>query len=154
MLSIDSLESPTPAPTAGPFVLLVDDHAPSLRQLQDVVTLFGHPCVSAGSASDALVYCDARSPRVVVTDLSMPDLDGQGLARWLKARYPTLPIILVTGEELDAPTLACAPTDVRGGLEEARGCGVVPLGARTADGRIGGSRRRAEVPLTPPPAWP
>ena len=106
MLSIDSLESPAPAPTAGPFVLLVDDHAPSLRQLQDVVTLFGHPCVSAGSASDALVYCDARSPRVVVTDLSMPDLDGQGLARWLKARYPTLPIILVTGEELDAPTLA------------------------------------------------
>ena len=106
MLSIDSLESPVPAPTAGPFVLLVDDHAPSLRQLQDVVTMYGHPCVSAGSASDAIVYCDARSPQVVVTDLSMPDLDGQGLARWLKARYPTLPIILVTGEELDAPTLA------------------------------------------------
>ena len=106
MLSIDTLESPASAPTADPFILLVDDHAPSLRQLQDVVTMFGHPCVSAGSASDALVYCDARSPRVVVTDLCMPDLDGQGLARWLKARYPTLPIILVTGEELDATTLA------------------------------------------------
>ena len=106
MLSIDTLEFPASAPTADPFILLVDDHAPSLRQLQDVVTMFGHPCVSAGSASDALVYCDARSPRVVVTDLCMPDLDGQGLARWLKARYPTLPIILVTGEELDATTLA------------------------------------------------
>jgi CheY-like chemotaxis protein len=106
MLSIDTLEFPASAPTADPFILLVDDHAPSLRQLQDVVTMFGHPCVSAGSASDALVYCDARSPRVVVTDLCMPDLDGQGLARRLKARYPTLPIILVTGEELDATTLA------------------------------------------------
>jgi two-component system C4-dicarboxylate transport response regulator DctD len=106
MLSIDTLESPTSAPTADPFILLVDDHAPSLRQLQDVVTMFGHLCVSAGSASDALVYCDARSPRVVVTDLCMPDLDGQGLARWLKARYPSLPIILVTGEELDSATLA------------------------------------------------
>lgn len=106
MLRIDSLESAPPAPAADPFVLLVDDHAPSLRQLQDVVTLVGHHCVSAGSASDALVYCDARSPQVVVTDLSMPDLDGQGLARWLKARYPTLPIILVTGEELDDPAVA------------------------------------------------
>jgi CheY-like chemotaxis protein len=104
MLSIDTLEPRAPAPTAAPFVLLVDDHAPSLRQLQDVVTMFGHPCVSAGSASDALVYCDARPPQVVVTDLSMPDLDGRGLARWLKARFPTLPIILVTGEELDDPT--------------------------------------------------
>ncbi len=106
MLHTDPRESSPHAPTAGPFVLLVDDHAPSLRRLQDVVTSFGHPCVSAGSASDALVYCDARPPQVVVTDLSMPDLDGQGLARWLKARYPTLPIILVTGEELDDPTLA------------------------------------------------
>ncbi len=106
MLSLDSLESSIAASIADPFVLLVDDHAPSLRQLHDVVTLFGHPCVSAGSASAALVYCDSRSPHVVVTDLSMPDLDGQGLARWLKARFPTLPIILVTGEELDAPTLA------------------------------------------------
>src|SRR3954452_24187028 len=106
MLSIDSLDSPASAPTADPFVLLVDDHAPSLRQLQDVVTRFGHPCISAGSASDALSYCDARSPRVVVTDLCMPDLDGQGLARWLKARFPALPIILVTGEELDPTTLA------------------------------------------------
>ncbi len=106
MLSIDSLESSVPAPTASPFVLLVDDHAPSLRQLRDVVMSFGHLCVSAESANDALVCCDARSPQVVVTDLSMPDLDGQGLARRLKARYPTLPIILVTGEELDAPRLA------------------------------------------------
>src|SRR5688572_21776518 len=38
MLSIDPLETPHSAPTADPFVLLVDDHAPSLRQLQDVVT--------------------------------------------------------------------------------------------------------------------
>ncbi len=106
MLSIEPLEALLPAPTAGPFVLLVDDHAPSLRQLKDVVTTLGHPCIAAGSASDALVYCDSRSPQVVVTDLSMPDMDGQGLARWLKARFPTLPIILVTGEELDAPTTA------------------------------------------------
>jgi CheY-like chemotaxis protein len=36
----------------------------------------------------------------------MPNLDGQGLARWLRARYPSVPLILLTGEDLDAPNLA------------------------------------------------
>ena len=116
--------------------------------------MFGHPCVSAGSASDALVYCDARSPRVVVTDLCMPDLDGQGLARWLKARYPNLPIILVTGEELDATTLASLrqtfdevlkkPVDVESLLS------VLDRLMDAPSDRV----RRAEVPLTPRPARP
>ena len=51
MLSTDSLDPPASAPSADPFVLLVDDDAPSLRQLEVVVTMFGHPCVSAGSAT-------------------------------------------------------------------------------------------------------
>jgi len=105
MLSIDHLDPPEPASTADPFVLLVDDHAPSLNRLRNVVEQVGHPCISANSASDALVYCDSHPPQVVVTDLAMPDLDGLGLARWLKARYPRLPIILVTGQELDPAAL-------------------------------------------------
>jgi CheY-like chemotaxis protein len=100
MLSLDRLAAPTALP-AEPFVLLVDDHETCLRQLRALVELRGHACVPASSAIDALVYCDARPPLAVVTDLSMPQLDGQGLARWLKARYPTVPIVLVTGQALD-----------------------------------------------------
>jgi CheY-like chemotaxis protein len=43
---------------------------------------------------------------VVVTDLAMPNLDGHGLALWLKQRFPSIPIILVTGEWLDEETRA------------------------------------------------
>jgi CheY-like chemotaxis protein len=39
----------------------------------------------------------------VVTDLAMPNLDGQRLARWLRSRFPSLPILLMTGEFLDPP---------------------------------------------------
>ena len=53
-----------------------------------------------------LVYCDCRTPRAVFTDLTMPKIDGQGLARWLKARYPSVPIVLVTGQHLDEFDLA------------------------------------------------
>jgi CheY-like chemotaxis protein len=89
-----------------PFVLLVDDHESSLSTLRQVVESAGHGCVATLSASEALAFCDARRPAVVVTDLAMPMLDGQGLARWLKARFPTIPILLVTGETLDAGTRA------------------------------------------------
>jgi CheY-like chemotaxis protein len=100
MLSLDHPAAPTALP-AEPFVLLVDDHESSLHQLRALVELMGHACVPARSAFDALIYCDDRPPVAVVTDLAMPLLDGQGLARWLKARYPTVPIVLVTGHELN-----------------------------------------------------
>jgi CheY-like chemotaxis protein len=106
MLCPPTLDPGPTGPFAGGFVLLVDDHEPSLHRLHDVVEMAGHPCVSATSATDALVYCDTHPPQVVVTDLSMPDLDGQGLARWLTSRYPLVPIILITGEDLDSQALA------------------------------------------------
>jgi len=95
---------PTAASLGRPYVLLVDDHLPTLKRLHNVVELAGHRCASAGSATDALSTCDSCRPQVVVTDLAMPNLDGHGLARWLRDRYPSVPIILVTGEQLDART--------------------------------------------------
>jgi CheY-like chemotaxis protein len=65
----------------------------------------GHPCVAISASPRALLFCDDRRPAVLVTDLVMPDLDGRDLARWFKARYPTLPIVLVTGEAIDPPTM-------------------------------------------------
>ncbi|GAC1447806.1 MAG: hypothetical protein NVSMB9_30390 [Isosphaeraceae bacterium] len=84
--------------SASPFVLLVDDDEPCLKRLRKVVESAGYVCETSNSAPDALVYCDERPPALVVTDLSMPRLDGRGLARWIKARYPTVPILLLSGE--------------------------------------------------------
>jgi CheY-like chemotaxis protein len=93
-------------PDGSPFILLVDDYEPCLEVLRGVVELTGLASVAASSGADALACCDARRPSCVVTDLSMPVLDGTALARWLHARYPDLPIILVTGQDLDAHALA------------------------------------------------
>ena len=89
-----------------PYILLVDDHEPSLRRLRQVVKGAGYPCVVATSATAALSQCELRRPQVVVTDLAMPNLDGRGLAHWINARYPSLPLILMTGEQLDPAALA------------------------------------------------
>ena len=104
MLSVAPLSLTASSPCHEPFVLLVDDDEPSLMKLKKVLEATGFRCVAATSAAEALVVCDARRPSLVVTDLSMPRLDGRGLARWLKARYPSMPILLVTGEYLDGRT--------------------------------------------------
>lgn len=90
---------------AMPYVLLVDDHVPSLRRLGEVVQGAGHACVVASSGCLALAHCEVRRPQVIVTDLSMPNLDGRGLAHWIRARYPSVPLVLMTGEVLDPPML-------------------------------------------------
>jgi DNA-binding NtrC family response regulator len=92
-------------PASAPYVLVVDDHEPSLRRLDELIKLSGHSCVPARSGTEALLCCDRSRPRIVVTDLTMPNLDGRGLALWLQARHPSVPIILMTGQSFDARTL-------------------------------------------------
>lgn len=105
------IPSVIPSPSAAaevvsePFVLLVDDHDPSLALLRALVESAGLGCVAAGSAAEALACCDVKRPAVVVTDLIMPTLDGRCLARWLGARFPKIPILLMTGEHLDSEAM-------------------------------------------------
>jgi len=89
-----------------PFVLLVDDDQPTLCHLRHVVENAGISCVATCSSTEALTLTESRRPSLVVTDLTMPELDGPGLGRCLKARFPSLPLILVTGELLDVPTIS------------------------------------------------
>jgi CheY-like chemotaxis protein len=92
-------------PEHQPPVLLVDDQECCLRLLRHVIEAAGWPCATLHTGADALVYCDALEPLAVVTDLVMPGIDGSVLAHWLKARYPGLPLVLVTGEDLDQATV-------------------------------------------------
>jgi|GEM_PF-1259147 len=101
---LSAAPAPTPTSAVGgktPYVLLVDDHEPSLRQLRQVVRGAGHRCLIASSAKAALNQFETHRPQVVVTDLSMPNLDGRGLADWISARYPSLPLVLMTGESIE-----------------------------------------------------
>ncbi|MBX6311995.1 MAG: response regulator [Isosphaeraceae bacterium] len=95
-----------PSALPPPFVLLVDDHECTLQRLAEIVRLAGHRCVLARSGAEALAYCVEHRPRVVVTDLVMPQLGGDILALWMRSRYPSTPLVLVTGEDLDSDRLA------------------------------------------------
>jgi CheY-like chemotaxis protein len=90
----------------APYVLLVDDEEASFLPLAELVRIAGFASVATRSATDALACCYHRRPDVVVTDLDMPGTDGRALARRLRRRFPGVPIVLVTGQNLDHPDWA------------------------------------------------
>jgi len=79
-------------------VLVVEDDVESCRALTELLAAEGFdplPFESAERAWSAIENEPGR-PHVVVADVRMPGLDGLALLRRIKARFPALPVILVS----------------------------------------------------------
>lgn len=75
-------------------VLLVDDEPGVLFTLSEVLTDRGHRVLTARSGAEALSKVDDAD--AVLTDLSMPNMDGLELMGQIVQRDATLPVILLT----------------------------------------------------------
>jgi CheY-like chemotaxis protein len=82
------------------IILLVDDNEDALEVLGTFLSSCGASILQARTAVDALAYIDTQPHiDVMVTDLSMPDMDGVELVRRLR-RHPlrsAMPAIALTG---------------------------------------------------------
>jgi two-component system response regulator (stage 0 sporulation protein F) len=68
-----------------PTVLIVDDD-PSMRKLiTEVLSLEGYPLETATNGREALDLLQSGRPRVILLDLKMPILDGEGFLQELEA---------------------------------------------------------------------
>jgi len=75
-------------------ILLVDDDAGVRFALTEVLRDRGHRVICASSGAQALASLEGVD--VVVTDLSMPGMDGLELVSQIAVRVPALPVILLT----------------------------------------------------------
>src|SRR5262245_53400567 len=80
-------------------VLLVDDDQLVLSVLRYALTQAGYRVLSAIDGQEALAHHDAHGAvDFLITDLNMPYLGGQELARKLRGKQPNLPIVFLSGE--------------------------------------------------------
>lgn len=79
-------------------VLVVDDEDMVRRVIDRLLTLRGHTVSSVASAYAALDELESGAFDVVISDQGMPEMSGRELARKIRALYPTLPVILLTGD--------------------------------------------------------
>ncbi|MBP9010635.1 MAG: PAS domain S-box protein [Smithellaceae bacterium] len=80
-------------------ILLVDDEEPIASLGQEILSSLGYEVDVRYSSNDALEAFQAHPDRydLVITDMTMPNMTGAGLARELLKIRPDLPIILTTG---------------------------------------------------------
>lgn len=90
-------ETPQPAPQTNLRILTVDDDESVRVAIQHLLEADGHQVTAVADADSALEQFEPGKYDLVILDLGMPRLDGLSLARKLKQKSPTIPIILLTG---------------------------------------------------------
>lgn len=78
-------------------VFLIDDDKDLLKATQQTLELAGFAVFAFSAASDALTALDTGFAGVVVSDIRMPQMDGQQLFTRIKQLDADLPVILMTG---------------------------------------------------------
>jgi two-component system response regulator GlrR len=77
-------------------VLLVDDDADLLRLLSMRLSAAGYRVTAVDSAEAALAQVARERPQLIVSDVKLPGQDGLALFDAIRAKHPSLPVILLT----------------------------------------------------------
>ncbi len=83
--------------TSRPDVLVVDDDPSQCLEIAEYLNRRGFNVLEANDATSALHIMETRMPRVVISDISMPEINGISLTRKATAKGSPTKIILMSG---------------------------------------------------------
>jgi len=88
-------------------VLLVDDNATVLTVLEELLrrNIPSIVILTAPSGQDALRVLQTATVDVVLSDVSMPNGDGFFLLEEVQRQWPSLPVVLMSGEPVESRAL-------------------------------------------------
>jgi len=78
-------------------ILLVDDEERFLATTQKLLAKKGINVVTAAGGAEALDLLKHKNIHVVILDVKMPGMDGNETLREIKARFPLVEVIMLTG---------------------------------------------------------
>ena len=93
---------PQPKRNRSLHILCIDDDELFRKIMSQCLTRFEHRVTVAPGGKVGLelfraATLDNRPYEVVITDLCMPDIDGNGVVRAIKTESPKTPVIMMTG---------------------------------------------------------
>ncbi len=89
------------------LILSVDDDPRVIRTRQMMLEAAGYDVVNASSGAQALGIFSTVLVDLVVLDYAMPGVNGGDVARVFKTRRPELPILIISGREVEQEVLFC-----------------------------------------------
>ena len=80
-------------------VLVVDDAEINLMILDDMLKKLGYNCMTALSVREAFIIMETFTPQIILSDVSMPEIDGYEFCKQLKANPFTreIPVLFISG---------------------------------------------------------
>jgi len=79
------------------YVLVVDDDEEHRTLVRAMLAKLGHELAEAADGGQGLRLAVQRRPDLVLTDISMPGVDGHALISALRAKYADVPIVAISG---------------------------------------------------------
>ena len=79
-----------------PVILVIDDEEAIRLFLEATLEDRGYTMRTAGTGAAAIVSAEDVVPDLVLLDLMLPDMTGLQVLQSLKARYPHLPVVMIT----------------------------------------------------------
>ena len=89
-------------------VLIVDDDPNILRLVEKMLKPRGVIVLSAPRPSDALRICEEQAVDLLISDFSMPEMDGAKLADRVMKLRPETAVLLISGRYRDGEPSASA----------------------------------------------
>ena len=78
-------------------ILLVDDDSAFRHVLSGELRRMGHEVTTAGSGEEAVARIERQEPEIVLLDLRLPMMDGLATLKAMRARNPSIEVIMLTG---------------------------------------------------------
>src|SRR5882672_12726544 len=78
-------------------ILVLDDFQQITTLLHRILGAAGHEVTIASTVDDALASMSERPTDLVITDIFMPDRDGLDFIKNLRAQYPAIKILAISG---------------------------------------------------------
>jgi len=89
--------------TRQPSILIIENEVSNRLLIERVLSTRGYRCISASNGQEALNILDKESVELILTDLSMPVLDGYRTTQLIRERpaMANIPIVAVTAYALN-----------------------------------------------------
>jgi DNA-binding NtrC family response regulator len=78
-------------------ILVVDDEPNILEVIQSFLESEGYEVRTAESGASVFSYLDGDDTNIVLLDIRMPDIDGLQCLRYIKEKYPTIEVVMMSG---------------------------------------------------------
>jgi DNA-binding response OmpR family regulator len=86
----------------SPRILVIDDERPIRDMYRDFLRMLGYRSDCVGNGAEALAQFEPGRYDLIVTDLVMPGLSGLEVAAAIRGRDRAVPIVMITGSDLDS----------------------------------------------------